>query len=98
MVAVFSYILQEAITHQPVISLPWNELLFEPAFEIPEVQAWLDGQFGGVSVNSVGVDNSDGGSADLWNSINGADVIDGSSQIDPFDLSDMQDEDNVNNF
>ena len=44
MVAVFSYIVQEAITHQPVINLPWNQILFEPAFEIPE-----DGQFAGSS-------------------------------------------------
>lgn len=49
MIAVSSYILQEAIFHQPLISLPWNQFLFEPAFEIPAVQAWLDGQFAGAS-------------------------------------------------
>mmetsp|Transcript_14106 Transcript_14106/g.21148 ORF Transcript_14106/g.21148 Transcript_14106/m.21148 type:complete len:473 (-) Transcript_14106:2-1420(-) len=49
MIAVLSYILQEGITHQPLITLPWNQVLFEPAFEIPAVQAWLDGQFAGAS-------------------------------------------------
>jgi hypothetical protein len=49
MIAVLSYILQEAIFHQPLISLPWNQFLFEPAFEIPAVQAWLDVQFAGAS-------------------------------------------------
>ena len=56
MIAVLSYILQEAIMHEPVINLPWNQVLFEPAFEIPEVQAWLDMQFaGGTDI----VDNFD---------------------------------------
>jgi len=50
MIAVLSYILQEGITHQPLITLPWNYFLFEPAFEIPAVQAWLDGQFSGATV------------------------------------------------
>lgn len=49
MFAVLSYILQEGIFHQPLITLPWNQVLFEPAFEIPAVQAWLDGQFAGAS-------------------------------------------------
>lgn len=49
MIAVLSYILQEGISHEPLITLPWNQILFEPAFEIPEVQAWLDGQFAGAS-------------------------------------------------
>lgn len=49
MIAVLSYILQEGILHRPVIDLPWNQVLFEPAFEIPVVQAWLDSQFGGAT-------------------------------------------------
>lgn len=49
MIAVLSYILQEGITHEPVINLPWNQALFEPAFEIPAVQAWLDLKFAGAS-------------------------------------------------
>ena len=63
MIAVLSYILQEGISHQPLISLPWNQILFEPAFEIPAVQAWLDGQFAGAS-------NADAGIIDeIWNEI-----------------------------
>jgi light-harvesting complex I chlorophyll a/b binding protein 1 len=53
MIAVLSYILQEGITHQPLILLPWNQVLFEPAFEIPAVQAWLDGQFAGPTVEDT---------------------------------------------
>lgn len=58
MIAVLSYILQEAIFHEPVINLPWNQILFEPAFEIPEVQAWLDGQFAGGTLKSIDVNNN----------------------------------------
>ena len=61
MIAVLSYILQEGIMHQPLITLPWNQVLFEPAFEIPAVQAWLDGQFAGAS---KGVDQ--GISEEIW--------------------------------
>lgn len=49
MVAVFFYILEETVFHAPVISLKFNQLLFEPAFEIPAVQEWLDRQFQGPS-------------------------------------------------
>ena len=65
MIAVLSYILQEGITHEPVINLPWNQVLFEPAFEIPEVQAWLDVKFAGrvtdtkTILDTVGVDDID---------------------------------------
>lgn len=61
MIAVLSYILQEGFFHQPLITLPWNQVLFEPAFEIPAVQAWLDGQFAGAS---KGVDQ--GISEEIW--------------------------------
>lgn len=58
MVAVTFFILEEAIFHKPLISLPFNQFLFEPAFTIPAVQQWLDHQFQGPStiypaVNSV---------------------------------------------
>ena len=53
MIAVLMYILQEGVTHEPVINLPWNQILFEPAFEIPAVQEWLDTQFSGTTVEEV---------------------------------------------
>jgi len=53
MVAVSSYIIQEAITHQPLITLPWNQVLFEPAFQIPAIQAWLDERYAGYSLDVV---------------------------------------------
>ena len=49
MVAVALYILEEAIFHKSIISLPFNQILFEPAFQIPAVQEWLDRQFQGPS-------------------------------------------------
>jgi len=49
MIAVALYILEEAIFQQPLISLSFNQILFEPAFEIPAVQEWLDRQFQGPS-------------------------------------------------
>jgi len=52
MVAVLSYILQETLTHTPLISLPWNIALFEPVYEIPTIQSWLDSNFGGIEVPS----------------------------------------------
>ena len=53
MVAVLMYILQEGVTHEPVINLAWNQALFEPAFEIPAVQEWLDTQFSGSTAEEV---------------------------------------------
>ena len=49
MIAVAAYIFEEGMTHKPVISLAANDLLFEPFFLVPFVQAWLDNQFGSVS-------------------------------------------------
>lgn len=49
MLAVLSYIIQEGFFHHPLIDLPWNQVLFEPAYEIPSVQAWLDSKFGGAT-------------------------------------------------
>lgn len=49
MIAVAAYIFEEGMTHKPVISLAANDLLFEPFFLVPYVQAWLDNQFGSVS-------------------------------------------------
>ena len=46
MVAVAGYIFEEAMTHKPIVSLPTNALLFEPAYQVPFIQEWLDMQFG----------------------------------------------------
>jgi hypothetical protein len=53
MVAFLSYVLQEAITHSPLITLPWNTILFEPVYEIPSIQLWLDTNFGGIETPSI---------------------------------------------
>jgi len=55
MVAVFFYVVQETMTHQPLITLPWNEVLFEPAYVIPAVQAWLDERFAGYTLEVVDI-------------------------------------------
>ena len=46
MIAVAAYIFEETMTHKPIIQLPTNALLFEPAYQIPFIQEWLDMQFG----------------------------------------------------
>jgi light-harvesting complex I chlorophyll a/b binding protein 1 len=45
MLAIALYFWEELTTHQPLISIEGNELLFQPAYEIPFVQSWLDSQF-----------------------------------------------------
>jgi hypothetical protein len=45
MIAVASYIWEEAATHLPVIMVGSNDLLFLPAYEVPFIQEWLDEQF-----------------------------------------------------
>lgn len=48
MIAVAAFTFEEAMTHRPIIALEGNELLFEPAYQIPVIQAWLDQQFGSM--------------------------------------------------
>lgn len=45
MLAVVVFIWEEAISHRAVIDIEGNELLFEPAYQIPFIQNWLDAQF-----------------------------------------------------
>eukprot|EP00978_Attheya_sp_CCMP212_P032130 scaffold123972_cov51-Attheya_sp.AAC.1 len=45
MVAVGAFIFEEAASHRPIFSIPGNQLLFTPAYQIPTSQAWLDNQF-----------------------------------------------------
>ncbi|KAL7554223.1 hypothetical protein ACHAWF_017638 [Thalassiosira exigua] len=42
MIAVAAYIFEEAMTHKPIVALPTNALLFEPAYQVPFIQQWLD--------------------------------------------------------
>lgn len=59
MVAVFFYVLEEAVFRQPLVSLPFNQMLFEPAFQIPAVQEWLDRQFTGPSTIMPDIKSTD---------------------------------------
>lgn len=45
MLAVAAYIIEESITHQALIEIESNALLFEPAYQVPFIQRWLDSQF-----------------------------------------------------
>eukprot|EP00592_Proboscia_alata_P008405 CAMPEP_0194360796 /NCGR_PEP_ID=MMETSP0174-20130528/8230_1 /TAXON_ID=216777 /ORGANISM="Proboscia alata, Strain PI-D3" /LENGTH=527 /DNA_ID=CAMNT_0039132537 /DNA_START=57 /DNA_END=1640 /DNA_ORIENTATION=+ len=49
MVAVSLYFFEELFSHEALIMMPVNMFLFEPAFTIPSVQAWLDSKFMGGS-------------------------------------------------
>jgi hypothetical protein len=42
------YMWEEFITHTPLIDIPGNELLLEPAYQVPYIQKWLDNQFSGT--------------------------------------------------
>ena len=48
MIAVAAYAFEEAMTHVPIVGLPTNALLFEPAYQVPFIQQWLDMQFGEI--------------------------------------------------
>ncbi|KAL3826866.1 hypothetical protein ACHAXA_005708 [Cyclostephanos tholiformis] len=48
MIAVAAYAFEEAMTHVPIVGLPTNALLFEPAYQVPFIQQWLDMQFGNI--------------------------------------------------
>ena len=48
MIAVASFIFEEMMTHRPIVEIPTNALLFEPAYQVPEIQQWLDMQFGNI--------------------------------------------------
>jgi hypothetical protein len=48
MIAVAAFGFEEAMTHRPVITIGRNDMLFEPIYQVPFIQAWLDQQFGSV--------------------------------------------------
>ena len=48
MIAVAAFIFEETMTHKPIVSLPTNALLFEPLYQVPFIQEWLDLQFGNI--------------------------------------------------
>ena len=45
MLAIAIFILEEVSTGQPLVSIEGNELLFEPAYQVPFIQEWLDGRY-----------------------------------------------------
>ena len=45
MLAFAAFVFEEVTSHEAVIDIPGNEVLFTPAYQIPSVQEWLDSQF-----------------------------------------------------
>jgi hypothetical protein len=45
MLAIAAFLFEEGTTHLPLISIEGNELLLEPAYEVPFIQEWLDLKF-----------------------------------------------------
>ena len=45
MLAIAAFIFEEGTTHLPLISIEGNDLLLEPAYQVPFIQEWLDTQF-----------------------------------------------------
>jgi hypothetical protein len=53
MVAVAAFIWEEGLSHIPLVEIPGNLLLFQPAYQIPFIQHWLDAQFTVVDADSL---------------------------------------------
>jgi len=49
MLAIAVFIWEESRTGKPLISIEGNEILFEPAYQVPFVQKWLDSRFSSPS-------------------------------------------------
>jgi light-harvesting complex I chlorophyll a/b binding protein 1 len=45
MIAFAAFVFEEAVSHRPLVTIPSNELLFEPLYQVSFVQQWLDQQF-----------------------------------------------------
>jgi hypothetical protein len=45
MLAFAAFVFEEATSHEAIIDIPGNEVLFLPAYQIPAVQEYLDAQF-----------------------------------------------------
>merc|ERR1719215_1150652 len=76
MVAVAIYIIEEAITHKPIISIPFNEYLFEPAFFIPSVRKFLDATFGySLGDNMQPFTNVETGATPVYKIVENIDLI-----------------------
>jgi hypothetical protein len=53
MLAIAAFLFEEGTTHLPLLSIEGNELLLEPAYEVPFIQEWLDAQFAPAIYNTV---------------------------------------------
>ena len=49
MLAIAVFIWEEARTGKPLVSIEGNEILFEPAYQVPFIQKWLDSRFSSPS-------------------------------------------------
>jgi light-harvesting complex I chlorophyll a/b binding protein 1 len=45
MLAFAAFVWEEGITHLPLIEIGSNDLLLQPAYQVPTIQKWLDAQF-----------------------------------------------------
>lgn len=45
MIAFAVFLWEESITHLALVDIPGNDILLEPAYQVPFIQEWLDGQF-----------------------------------------------------
>jgi hypothetical protein len=53
MLAFAVFVWEELVTRTPVVDVPGNELLFQPLYQVPLVQAWLDAQFSAAPTTSA---------------------------------------------
>jgi hypothetical protein len=45
MLAFAAFVWEEGITHLPLIEIGSNDLLLQPAYQVPTIQKWLDARF-----------------------------------------------------
>jgi hypothetical protein len=52
MLAFASFTWEELMSHKPLIEIEGNVILFEPLYQVPYIQSWLDAQFAGTVASS----------------------------------------------
>jgi light-harvesting complex I chlorophyll a/b binding protein 1 len=53
MLAIAAFLFEEGTTHLPLIEIEGNDLLLEPAYQVPFIQEWLDLKFAPAIYNTM---------------------------------------------
>ena len=70
MLAIAAFLWEEGLSHKALVDIPGNELLLEPAYQVPFIQQWLDERFVSIDPDVMFFTPLDiGSSLDLLNSV-----------------------------